>query len=91
MRFSDFLICGFFATLGAWEYFLSFTRRPVVISWISCPLAWPISWLLNGPLERAPRLVYLILYVIPLIGNVLIYGYFAFVVVRFVRRAFRID
>lgn len=77
------------AIVGAYQAFLSmFVQRPKLLVWISSPLVWPASWVLNGPVGRF-RLAYLIICAFVIATNAAVYALLSWGVLRFARRQLR--
>jgi hypothetical protein len=86
MTVVESVIASVAAIVGAYEAFLSmFVQRSRLLVWISSPLVWPASWVLNGPIGRF-RLAYLVVYVVVIASNAATYALLSWLVLRFARQ-----
>jgi hypothetical protein len=78
-------ICSLTAAVGAWEALLSVTTpRGKLLVWFSCPLAWPLAWLL--PARSGSAWVYAAGYGAAIISNMLLYAALAYWISESLRR-----
>jgi hypothetical protein len=78
-------ICSLTAAVGAWEALLSVaTPRGKLLVWLTCPVVWPLVWLL--PERSASVWDYAAEYGTAIISNMLLYSALAYWVSESLRR-----
>jgi hypothetical protein len=86
MTFVEAVIASVAGIVGAYEAFLSmFVQRRTVLVWLSAPLVWPVSWLLNGPMGKF-GFAYLLLCVLVIATNAALYAFLSWAVLGLLRR-----